>query len=68
MLSKQLQVHLYRTLIRKIVMFGCETLILLKSKQNNLFIFERKILRRIFGLCRDEGIGDLRVQKNMELN
>lgn len=49
-------------------MFGCETLILLKSKQNNLFIFERKILRRIFGLCRDEGIGDLTVQKNMELN
>jgi len=36
MLSKNLKVHLYRTLIPPVVMYGCETWTLHKIQQNNL--------------------------------
>jgi hypothetical protein len=39
----------YETLIRPFVTYGSETWTLTKSDENFLRIFERKILRRIFG-------------------
>jgi len=48
-ISKNLKIQLYRTLIRPVVMYGCEVWTLQKSDQNRLLIFKRKILRRIFG-------------------
>lgn len=43
MISKNLKIHLYCTLIRPMVMFGCEMWTLRRSMQSKLMIFERKI-------------------------
>lgn len=48
-------------------MYSCETWALRKSEQNKFLIFERKVLRRIFGLCLYENIGEWRIRKNEEL-
>jgi hypothetical protein len=66
MISKNLKIQLYRTLIRPVVMYGCEVWTLRKSEQNRLLIFERKILRRIFGPCKDDTTGEWRIRKNKE--
>jgi hypothetical protein len=41
MLSKRLKVQLYRTLIRPVVMYGCETWTLHNIQQNNLLVFAK---------------------------
>jgi hypothetical protein len=66
-ISMNLKIQLYRTLIRPVVMYGCEVWTLRKLDQNRLLIFERKILRRIFGPCIDETTGEWRIRKNEEL-
>lgn len=58
MLLKNLKVQIYCTLIRLVIMYGYETWTLLKSEKNKLLIFERKILRSIFGPYRDEETGE----------
>lgn len=68
MISKNLKIQLYRNLIRLVVIHGREVWTLRKSEQNKLFVFERKTLRRIFGLCIDEITGNEEFEKNEELN
>jgi hypothetical protein len=47
-LSKNLKIKIYETLILPIVQYGCET------RSVTLRVFENGILRRIFGLKRDD--------------
>jgi len=57
---------MYKTLIRPVVKFGSETWTLTKSDENMLRIFERKILRKIYGPIQE---GDIwRIRNNEELN
>jgi hypothetical protein len=49
LLSKKSKLKLYWTLIRPIVTYACETWVLKESSIQKLMIFERKILRKIFG-------------------
>lgn len=67
MMSKNLKVQLYRTLIRPMAMYGCEVWTLLKAKQYELLVFEWKILRRIFEPCRGEGSREWIIRSNNEL-
>jgi hypothetical protein len=58
--------HIYKTLIRPVVMYGSETWTLTKSDENLLRIFNRKILRKFYGLIQE---GDIwRIRNNEELN
>jgi hypothetical protein len=62
-----MKIRLYKTLFRPIVLYACGAWAPTKSDENKLIIFERKILRRIFGLKRnEEGIYEIR--SNRELN
>lgn len=64
-ISRATKCHLYRTLIRPVVTYGSETWTLTKDLERQLLVFERRVLRRIFGPIRD---GDLwRVRHNDEL-
>jgi hypothetical protein len=57
---------MYKTLIRPVVTYGSETWTLTKSDENLLRIFERKILRKIYGPIQE---GDTwRIRNNEELN
>jgi hypothetical protein len=48
------QNNLYKTLIRPVLAYGSETWVLSKSDEAILRVFERKILRAIFGPTNDK--------------
>jgi hypothetical protein len=54
LISKNLKIKIYRTVILPVVMYGCETWSLTLGEEHRLRVFENKVLRRIFGPKRDE--------------
>jgi hypothetical protein len=60
LLSKNLKIRIYKTIILPVVLYGCEIL--------SLILRENRVLRRIFGPKRDEVIGDWRKLHNEELH
>ena len=64
-LSIQNKLYLYKTLIRPVLAFGSETWVLSKCDKAVLGVFERKILRAIFGPTNDNG--EWRIKYNNEL-
>jgi len=66
--SKNLKIELYRTVILPVVLYGCETWSLTLREEMKLRLFENMVLRRIFGLRRDEVMGEWRRLHNEELN
>jgi hypothetical protein len=50
LLSRQSKVKIYKTLIRPVVTYGVETWIMSAADENALHVFERKVVRRIYGL------------------
>ena len=50
LVSKESKLKLYWSIIRPIVTYACETWVLKETtKKNKLMVFEKKVLRRIFG-------------------
>ena len=68
MLSKNLKITIYRTVILPVVLFGCETWSLTLREERKLRVFENRVLRKIFGPRRDEVTGECRRLHNEELN
>jgi len=68
LLSKNLKIKIYRTLILSVVLYGCETWSLTLREERKLRVFENMVLRRIFGPRRDEVTGEWRRLHNEELN
>jgi hypothetical protein len=68
LLSRNLKIKLYRTIILPIVLYGYETWSLTVREERRLRVFENKVLRRVFGPRRDEVTGDWRRLHNEELN
>jgi hypothetical protein len=64
-IHKKTEVMLYKTLIRTVLTYGSEAWTLSKNSENALSIFERKILRRIYGTVQDNG--QWRIRYNKEL-
>jgi hypothetical protein len=50
-----------------VVLYGCETWSLTLREEHTLKVFENRVLRRIFGLKRDEVVGGWRKLHNEEL-
>ncbi|KAJ4445951.1 hypothetical protein ANN_12637 [Periplaneta americana] len=57
LLSKNLKVRLYKTVILPVVLYGYETWSLTLREEQRLRVFENKVLRKIFGAKRDEVTG-----------
>jgi len=57
LLSKNLKIKIYRTIILPIVLYGCETWSLTLREECRLRVFENRVLRRILGPKRDEVTG-----------
>jgi len=68
LLSKNLKIKIYRTIILPIVLYGCVTWSLTLREERKLRVFENMVLRRIFGPRRDEVTGEWRKLHNEELN
>ena len=60
LLSKNLKIKIYRTIILPVVLYGCKTWPLTLREEKKLSVFENMVLRRIFGPRRDEVTGDWR--------
>ena len=57
LLSKNLKINIYRTIILPVVLYGCETWSLTLREEHRLMVFENRVLRRVFGPKRDEVTG-----------
>jgi len=68
LLSKNLKIKIYRTIILPVVLYGCETWSLTLREERRLRAFENRVLKRVFGLKRDEVTGEWRKLDNEELN
>jgi len=68
LLSKNLKIKIHRTIILPVVLYGCETWSLTLREEHTLRVFENRVLRRIFGLKRNEVTGEWRKLHNEELN
>jgi len=64
LLSKNLKIKIYRTIILPIVLYGCETWSLTLREEHRLRVFENRVLRRVFGSKRDEVTGEWRKLHN----
>ena len=68
LLSKNLKIKIYRTIILPVLLYGCETWSLTLREERKLRVFENMVLRRIFGPRSDEVTGEWRILHNEELN
>jgi hypothetical protein len=68
LLSRNVKVKIYKTIILPVVLYGCETWSLTLREENRLRLFENRVLRRIFGTKRDEITGKWRKLHNEELH
>jgi len=68
LLTKNLKIKIYRTIILAVVLYGCETWSLTMREERKLRVFENMVLRRIFGPRRDEVTGEWRRLHNEEIN
>jgi hypothetical protein len=62
---RKTKIRIYKTIIKPALMYGCETWSLLLNAKIKLGIFERKILRRIYGPINENG--QWRCRYNTEL-
>jgi hypothetical protein len=68
LLSKNVKVRIYKTIILPVILYGCETWSLTVREEYKLGKFENRLLRRIFGPRRDGVTGGWRKLHNEELH
>jgi hypothetical protein len=57
LLSKNIKIRIYKTIILPVILYGCETCSLTLREKYRLRVLYNRVLRRIFGLKRDEVTG-----------
>jgi hypothetical protein len=67
LLSKSVNIKIYRAIMLLVVLYGCKTWSLTLREECRLRVFESRVLRRIFGPKRDEVTGEWRRLHNKEL-
>jgi hypothetical protein len=67
LLSRNLKIRIYKTIILPVVLHGCETWSQTLREEQRFRVFENRVLRRIFGPKRDEVTGEWRKLHNEEL-
>jgi hypothetical protein len=68
LLSRNVKVKIYKTIILPVVLHECETWSLMLREEHRLRVFENRVLRRIFGPRRDEVMEEWRKLHNEELH
>ena len=60
LISKNLNIKIYRTKILLLVLYGCQTWSLKLTEERRPRVFEKRVFRRIYGPNRDELTGEWR--------
>lgn len=66
LLSRRTKIRIYKTLVRPILLYGCEAWTLTQKEEAKLLVTERKVLRKILGPVRKED-GSWHVRKNKDV-
>jgi hypothetical protein len=64
-INRGAKMQIYKTLIRPVLTYGCESWTMKKEDENILRRFERKIIRRIYGPVREGR--EWRIRNNEEI-
>jgi hypothetical protein len=67
LLSKGIKIRIYKNIILPLVLYGCEIWPLTLREEHRLRVFEKRVLRRMFGPKRNEVTGDWRKLHNEKL-
>jgi len=68
LLSKNIKITIYRTIILPVVLYGCGTWSLTLREKCRLRVFENRVMRRIYGTKRGMVTGERRKLHNEELS
>jgi hypothetical protein len=68
LLSRNVKVKIYKTVIQPVVLYECEIWSLTSREEHRLRVFQIRVLRRIFGPKRDEVTGLWRKLHSGELH
>jgi hypothetical protein len=68
LLSRNVKVKIYKTIILPVVLYGCETWSLILRKEHRLMLSEKRVLRSIFVPKEDDVIGKWRQLHSEELH
>jgi hypothetical protein len=68
LLSRNVKIKIYKTIILPAVLYGCETGSLTLRDEHRLRVCETRVLKRIFGPKRDEARGEWRKLHNEALH
>jgi hypothetical protein len=68
LLSRNVKIKIYKTIILPVGLYGCETWSLTLREVHRLRVFENRVLRRIFGPKTDEVTGEWGKLHNEELH
>ena len=68
LLSKNIKIKIYITIILRVALYGCENWSLTLREERRLRLFENRVLKRIFGPKRDVETGESRKLHNEGLN
>jgi hypothetical protein len=68
LLSRNIKVKIYKTIVLSVVLCGCETWSLTLREEHTLRVFVNRVLRRICGPKRDEVTGEWRKLHSGELH
>jgi hypothetical protein len=63
--SRIVKIKIYKTISKPIVMFGCEAWSMTEQDKTRLNMWERKILRKVYGPVTEQGVW--RIRRNEEL-
>ena len=63
LLTKKSKLRMYKTLVRPVVTYACEMWVLKENIKTKLRVFERKVLRRIYGPTKEKE-GTWRIKSN----
>jgi len=67
LLSRKSKLKLYWTVLSPVMVYGCETWVLKENIFQKLSVFERKILRKIFGPTKKKD-GSWKIKTNIEID
>lgn len=66
-LTNKIKVEVYKVMVRPVVMYNMETMCMTREMARKLDVFERKVLRKIYGPVFDGGEGRWRRRHNVEV-
>ena len=66
LMSRNSKLQIYRTLVRSVVTYGSESWTLTMEEERALAVFERKVLRKIYGPVKENDLWRIRLNDELE--